>query len=171
MSFALSWRRDRRGASAIEFALALPLLLAFLGGMTDLGLIWRARGRLAEAVDAGSQYAVMTGPAVTAAAVQSAICASAATISSSCGVTTTPAPVVVVAATAPTCGCVAITSGVSTLTAAACGATCAAGHTAAGATAGSFIKLSATYTYAPMMSVYSKLLTTTFTEQAWARLQ
>jgi len=171
VSFALSWRRDRRGASAIEFALALPLLLAFLGGMTDLGLIWRARGRLAEAVDAGGQYAVMTGNSVTAAAVQTAICAAAATISSSCGVTNTPAPTIVVAATAPACGCISIAAGVSTLTASACGATCVAGKTAGGPTAGSFMKMSATYTYSPMMPLYSELLTTTFTEQAWARLQ
>jgi Flp pilus assembly protein TadG len=171
VSFALSWRQDRRGASAIEFALALPLLLAFLGGMADLGLIWRARGRLAEAVDAGCQYAVMTGSTVTAAAVQTAMCAAAATISSSCGVTTTPAPTVVVAATAPTSGCISIASGVSTLTAAAYGTTCAAGRTAGGPTAGSFMNMSATYTYTPVMPLYSKLLATTFTERAWARLQ
>jgi len=173
MSFATAWRRDRRGALALEFALALPLLLAFLGGLTDLGLIWRARGRLAEAVNAGAQYAVMTGPTVTAAAVRTAMCGAATTItaSSSCGVTGTPMPVVVVAATAPACGCIGIANGVNALTAAACGSTCAAGKTVGGPTAGSFMSMSATYTYSPMMTPYSKLLATTFTEQAWARLQ
>jgi len=61
MSFTTPLRRDRRGIAALEFALALPVLLLVMGTLIDVGLIWRARGKLAVAVEAGEQYAVLTG--------------------------------------------------------------------------------------------------------------
>jgi Flp pilus assembly protein TadG len=170
MSFTTPLRRDRRGIAALEFALALPVLLLVMGTLIDVGLIWRARGKLAVAVEAGEQYAVLTGTTATVTNMVNAICAAAATISTSCGVTGTPAPVIVVAASAPTCGCVSTTSGVSTLTATSCGTTCAAGATAGGGTAGSFLKLSASYTYAPI-TLTGVGSPGTVTEQSWVRLQ
>jgi Flp pilus assembly protein TadG len=169
MSFLPSLRRDRRGAAAVEFALALPILVAVLGGMTDLGLIERARGQLAEAVDAGGQYAVLTGTTATAQSIETAICAAANPISSSCAATGSPA--VVVSATAPTCGCVTNTAGTITLTAASCGSTCSGSATAGGATAGSFVQMSASYTYQSILGINSKVVSKTITEKSWVRLQ
>ncbi len=169
MSFLPSLWQDRRGVSALEFGISLPILLAVLGGMTDLGLLERARGQLAEAVDAGGQYAVMTGPTATAANIEAAICAAANPISSSCSSSGSPA--VTVSSTAPTCGCVTNSSGTITLTAASCGSTCTGSATAGGATAGSYVSFSATYTYTPIAPGISKVVATTLTEHAWARLQ
>lgn len=40
-SHKLAWiRRQRRGANAIEFALCLPVLLLFLGGICEYGLLF-----------------------------------------------------------------------------------------------------------------------------------
>jgi len=169
MSFLPSLRRDRRGTSAVEFGFALPILLAVLGGMTDLGLLERARGQLAEAVDAGGQYAVSTGTTATAANIEAAMCAAANPISSSCAAT--GSPTVTVSSTAPTCGCVTNSSGTITLATAACGATCTGSATAGGATAGSFVSLSAQYTYSPITPGLSNMVATTLTQKAWVRLQ
>ena len=149
-------RTDRRGTAALEFALALPLLLAMMGGLADIGLLWRARGRLVVAVDAGAQYAVLAGTNATATNVRAAILAAP---------TLTPAPTVSV--TAPACGCVSTTGGVTTLITQTCGTTCSGGGTASG----SYMKLSATYTWQSILGLQSKITSKTFTEQATVRLQ
>ncbi len=53
----LSFRRDQRGVSAIEFALIAPALLAMLVGITQLGAMYFARADLRNAVAAGAREA------------------------------------------------------------------------------------------------------------------
>lgn len=55
-----AWQRlaaCRRGASAIEFALAVPVLALFLAGLAQLGVLFAANAGLKEAVDEGARYA------------------------------------------------------------------------------------------------------------------
>jgi Flp pilus assembly protein TadG len=146
-------RGDRRGVSAVEFALALPVLLVLMGGLTDLGLLWRARGRLAAAVNAGAQYAMLAGTRVASASVQAAVQGA-----------TTLSPLSI-AVSGPACYCTSTgTGGGLSLTAATCGSTCSSG-----AAAGTYVMLSASYTYQPIMPLFSQVETTTLTEQAVVR--
>ena len=50
-------RRDARGASAVEFALAVPILLGFVLGIAQLGLLFFAEADLRNAVAAGARHA------------------------------------------------------------------------------------------------------------------
>ena len=59
-----AFRRDRLASSALEFALTLPLLLAITGGLVDFGLLWRARGEVALATNAGAERAQMAGAGI-----------------------------------------------------------------------------------------------------------
>jgi len=152
----LPLRRDRRGAAALEFALALPIVLAMLGGLADIGLLWRARGQLIVAVDAGAQSAVLAGTNATVTKIQNAILAAT---------TLTPTPTVAV--TAPACGCVSTSGGVTTLVTQTCATACSGGGTASG----SYMKLSATYTWTSILGLHSKIMSKPFTEQATVRLQ
>jgi Flp pilus assembly protein TadG len=147
-------RSDRRGASALEFALAAPILLFLMGGLTDVGMLWRTRGKLAVAVDAGAQCAVLESTNATSANVQAAVLAAT---------TLTPAPTVTVSA--QTCDCVSATN---TLSAATCGSTCPG----TSVTTGTYMTISATYTYTSLMGYLSFTgVSTNFTETATVRLQ
>ncbi|WP_338243563.1 TadE/TadG family type IV pilus assembly protein [Aurantiacibacter hainanensis] len=60
MSTLASLLRDRRGSSAAEFALVLPLLLLLLLGTIDVGRwMWNV-GQLEKATMMGTRYAVVT---------------------------------------------------------------------------------------------------------------
>lgn len=50
--------RDRRGISALEFALALPILLLILGGILDYGRMLWYQAELTQALRSGMQYAL-----------------------------------------------------------------------------------------------------------------
>lgn len=52
-----SFRRDERGAGALEFALIAPALLGMLVGITQLGALYFARADLRNAVAAGARQA------------------------------------------------------------------------------------------------------------------
>ena len=56
----------RRAAAALEFALVGPILLLFLGGTADFGFAIYSRSRLAAAVSAGAEYAMLHGRSITA---------------------------------------------------------------------------------------------------------
>jgi Flp pilus assembly protein TadG len=51
--------RDRRGVSALEFALAAPILILFLIGIAQLGILFAANAGLQHAVDEGARYATV----------------------------------------------------------------------------------------------------------------
>ena len=52
--------RGRKGAAVVELALVLPILMAMLVGMIDLGLVIYEQMKLANAARAGAQYAFQT---------------------------------------------------------------------------------------------------------------
>lgn len=53
-------RLDRSGASAVEFALILPLLLIFLFGIIDVGMFMWTTNRAEKATQMAARYAVVT---------------------------------------------------------------------------------------------------------------
>lgn len=60
MSRCLALLRDRRGASAAEFALVLPLLIILLLGMIDTGRFMWEYNQAEKATQMGVRYAVVT---------------------------------------------------------------------------------------------------------------
>lgn len=65
----VSFARENRGQSVIEFALVLPLLLVLLFGITEFGRAWMTMNVLTSAAREGARLAVVTAPdeaAVTA---------------------------------------------------------------------------------------------------------
>lgn len=60
MSGRRSFWRDRRGASAAEFALVLPLALIFLIGMIDVGRFMWEYNRAEKATQIGARWAAAT---------------------------------------------------------------------------------------------------------------
>lgn len=59
---AYSLLTDRRGASAAEFALVLPLLLILLFGIIDAGRYAYSFNRAEKATQVGARFAVVTAP-------------------------------------------------------------------------------------------------------------
>ena len=72
MKTFLSLRRDKKGVTAIEFALISPVLLSMLLGITQLGSLYFARADLRHAVAAGARHAQLF-PRPTSAAITSTI--------------------------------------------------------------------------------------------------
>lgn len=52
-------RSDERGASATEFALAVPILLILIIGILQLGILFFANAGLRQAVEEGARYATI----------------------------------------------------------------------------------------------------------------
>jgi Flp pilus assembly protein TadG len=50
---------DRRGATAVEFALCIPLLLTAILGILQLGTMFFAHAGLQQAVESGARYATI----------------------------------------------------------------------------------------------------------------
>jgi hypothetical protein len=63
-------RLDRRGASAAEFALVLPLLVLFILGMIDAARFMWETNRVEKATQMGARMAVVTQPVSTGLATQ-----------------------------------------------------------------------------------------------------
>lgn len=58
----MNWRklaRNEQGASAIEFAVAAPILILLIVGMIQLGIVFYANAGLQQAVEAGARYATI----------------------------------------------------------------------------------------------------------------
>ncbi len=53
------WRLGDRGVALVEFALALPILLGFVIGIVQLGLLFFAHADLRNAVAAGARHAAV----------------------------------------------------------------------------------------------------------------
>ena len=145
-------RRAEAGVSAVEFALAAPILVALTLGIIDLGLAYSAQIRVQQAAQAGAQYALVHG-------FDSTSISSAVTSATALSVSASPAP-------SQTCGCVS--SGNVTLSGSSpCTNTCANGLTA-----GTYVKVFASYTYHPLVPYASVLSNpTTLSSQALVRVE
>jgi len=152
-----------RGVAAVEFAITLPLLVIFLGGVTDFGIIYYRQSCLSTAVAAGAQYANLIdqrSPPVTAANIQTVMTGAAAQSMPSATVTPT-------ASNPALCYCITGSSPSSTLTTATCGAACASGGTA-----GKYVQLTLTTNYTPIFPTLSRVIgTQTLSKTAWVPLQ
>jgi Flp pilus assembly protein TadG len=165
MKTLLRWGRfAARGVAAVEFAITLPILLLFMGGVTDFGIIYYRQAGLSAAVAAGAQYANLTdqlSPPVTAANIQTVLTAAAA---QSLGSNIT---VIATASNPATCYCITGSSPSSTVTSTACGSTCTSGGTA-----GKYVQLTLSTNYAPMFPLLSQITgTQTLSKTAWVPLQ
>jgi len=155
----IAWLRrctlaTRPGNAYVEFGLICPLLVTTLGSVADFGLSIWARSVLSSAVSNGSQYAALAGPTVTATNVQSAVSKAV-----------TPLTGVTVTITGPGCYCTSGTP-VSIAPASNCSTVCASGNMP-----GTYVQISAAYTYSPVMPFYSEFASTSLNETAVVRLQ
>ncbi|HYM04782.1 MAG TPA: TadE/TadG family type IV pilus assembly protein [Stellaceae bacterium] len=121
--------RGRQGSSAVEFALVLPILIATLTAVVDLGMGFYEQMQVRNAAQAGASYATLHG--FQATAIQNAV-TSAVPLP---GVTALPAPT-------QSCGCATGTG----IGAAACNSTCPNGQTA-----GTYVSVSAQVTFRPFL--------------------
>lgn len=55
-------RRDQRGAAAIEFALAVPILVVMIYGIFQVGLIFQANSGMQHALGEGARLATLCTP-------------------------------------------------------------------------------------------------------------
>lgn len=156
--------RGGRAVVAVEFAITLPILLAFLGGVTDFGLVFYRQNCLAQALAAGAAYASVTyetGPSnLTAANIKTVMKNAAAQSMPGVSVTAN-------AQNLGTCYCISGTSPNSTITAAAsCGTSCPSGGNSE-----NYVYLTLSTTYKAILPLYSLLGgSTTLTESAWVPL-
>lgn len=144
--------RAEGGVSAVEFAIAAPILMALLVPVVDLGLAYSEQIQVQQAAQAGAQYASFhpwnsNSPTTIANAVTAA-----STLS---GITATPAP-------SQVCGC----PNGSTITSATCNSTCTNGESA-----GYYVVVNAQLPYTPQLP-YSVLgNSVTLTAQATVRIR
>jgi len=149
-------KQDRRGIAAVELALIAPVLLSVLAPLTDFTLALSDRMQLAAAVEAGAAYAFNQGQllegtqqSVSASDVQAKVLAG-----TRLGAT--------VQVTGPSTYCISSTA---TLIAGTPGTACANGNPP-----GTYMIITASYHYSPMLPVYSMMAATTLTETASVRL-
>jgi Flp pilus assembly protein TadG len=154
--------RATRGVAAVEFALVGSMLIGILGGLADFTLALSDRSRLATAVADGATYAFVYyqnhGMALpTAADVQAKV---------SNAINLTGAQVTV---TAPSLSCISTNAAASpptaTLTAGQLGSACSNGSYP-----GTYMTITATYAYTPLMPFFSRMVSTTLLQSANVRL-
>jgi len=144
-----SFLQDRAGGSAIEFALIGPMFVLLMVCMIDMGFGFYRKMQTQSAAQAGAQYAIAHGfkaETVTAAAMQA---------TSYSGISVSPAP-------SQFCGCATSTG----LTSTACGSVCTGG-----ATAGTYVMVSAQATYSTLLPYPTLPSTFLFTAQSTVRIQ
>jgi Flp pilus assembly protein TadG len=163
MTALLRWCRSAgRAVAAVEFAIILPILLLFMGGVADFGIIYYRESCLSTAVAAAAQYASVTdesNPPVTAANIQTVMTKAAA--QSMPGVAVTPT-----ASNPALCYCITGSSPNSTLTSATCATACTSGGTA-----GKYVQLTLTSTYVPLVLSMINSGGITLNQTAWVPLQ
>ena len=156
---------DRSGVAAVEFAIVSTLLLILLGGIADFGLAFLDKSLLANAVAQGVQYAYLN-PASTSTQIKSVVQGSSSLWKAASG-TMAAQPAVTV--TGPACYCVTATA-TATLTAPPTPGTCTA-TCADGTKPGTYVIISANYTYNAVLSGFSGLGNVTINEAATVRVQ
>lgn len=140
-------RDDRRGVTAIEFAMIAPILIALMISIVDLGVGMYTDTQLANAAQAGATYAMQKG--YDAGVITTVTQASTRLTGVSVAVS-------------QYCGCPSNT-GVVTAT---CGSSCSGGLTA-----GTFAQVVATKDYSPLLSYPALPGTFHLSETAMARTQ
>ena len=58
-------RRCQRGAAAVEFALSVPILVLFIYGIFEIGLLFQANAGMQHALGEGARYATLCIPTAT----------------------------------------------------------------------------------------------------------
>ncbi|MGH9553424.1 MAG: TadE/TadG family type IV pilus assembly protein [Terriglobales bacterium] len=144
------FRNNCRGTAAVEFGLIVPMLVAMLAPLVDLGVAAYTKMQVQNASQAGAEYAAVHGWNTTA--IQTAV-TSATTLS---GISASPAP-------SESCGCVSGT----TITAVTCGATCVA----SGRAAATFITVNAQAQYSTMLPYPGLSSPLTFNAQSKIRIK
>jgi Flp pilus assembly protein TadG len=141
--------RASSGVAAIEFAFVSILLVTLLLVVTDFGLAANRKMQIQSAAQAGAQYAMARGykPGSIVSAVKNS--------TSYAGIDANPAPV-------QFCGCPLGTS----VEVAACGAPCADGSNA-----GTYVTVSATGSYQPILPNYFMPDNLTFNSASTARIK
>ncbi len=141
--------RCRKGASAVEFALVAPILVAMLVALGDLGTAVFERMEVASAAQAGAQLAATKG--WDAASIENAVTSASGLAT----ITATPAPT-------QSCGC---PSG-GAITTVQCGSACPDG-----APAGTYVTVNAQAQYSTIVSYPGLPNPLTLTGQAVMRIQ
>ncbi len=158
-----TFAQSRDGVAVLEFALVVPVLLTIFAGLSDFLLAFSDRIELASGVAGGAAYAFNQGQNVSGTAQAVSATDVKAKIVSSINL-----PNVSVTVTGPSLGCISNSSTVppaATLTAATAGTACPNGQPPA-----TYVVITASYTYNPMMPFYSTLSSTALTENAVVRL-
>ena len=62
---------DQHGAAAIEFALAVPILVLFIYGIFQVGLLFQANAGMQHALGEGARYATLCVPATDSCTLES----------------------------------------------------------------------------------------------------
>ena len=141
---------NRSGVSAVEFALAVPLLVTILTLLVDFGMGFYEKMQVEDAAQAGAQYALLHG--WNSQSIQDAV-TNATRLS---GVSASPAPT-------QTCGC---PSGSAITTVTDCTAACSNGLTP-----GTYVTVNAQATYTPLFAYAVLGSTVTLTAQSVARIK
>lgn len=154
--------RSETGASAVEFALLVPIMLLLLGQMLDFGFNVVMRFSVTQAVSAASNYAVVNGTNVSATGGATLGQSLATLVPTAIDVTVTVnnGPTATrtsgtpgtsgTASNANLCYCPSISGGVvSWGSSVTCGSTCATG----GGFAGKYVLITARQMYTPMFGI------------------
>lgn len=143
----------RSGVAALEFALLCPVLLLLLGGLSDFGLAFHSAMQLANGVANAAQYAFLVGANVDAKTLLDIV-------TSSSGLSNVHSSTI-----GPYCYCPS--GSPPTLgNAVTCGTTCPDGGVA-----GTYITITASYTYTPMMPGFQYVGDATLSQSATVRLK
>jgi Flp pilus assembly protein TadG len=142
---------DRDGISAIELAICLPLIVALLIPMVDLGMSAYTKMQLVNAAQAGAEYAAKNG--FDATNISTAV-TNATGLS---GISANPAP-------AESCGCVSGTT-ITDTTTPPCSTGCASG------TEGVFVTVNAQVSYSTLFPYPGIASPVTLSAQSMIRIQ
>ena len=155
---------DKRGIAAVECALTGTLLLIIVGGLADFPLAFWTHSLIETGVANGATYAFQQGQADLTQGQQVSASSIQAVVQNAINLKN-----VTVTVTGPALECMSVDQTMSppsaTLTVAQAGSACPNGSFP-----GTYVSITASYVYDPMMPFYSQMATTNMTETANVRL-